>query len=61
MLIPMHLTLAQTFGMVSSLGCGWMMVQLGVGKRQLRHKTPARCASCGRRRTRGLCPCTHSD
>jgi hypothetical protein len=42
----------------AAAGAAWMMVRIGAAKKQLRVKTPVRCAACGRRRVRGSCPCT---
>jgi hypothetical protein len=54
-----HLTLTQSLTAISTLASGWLMVRLGATKQALKIKMPARCAACGRRRTRERCPCTH--
>jgi hypothetical protein len=55
----MFLTLHQSLLMLSTAGAGWLMVRAGTAKHTLKVKV-SRCASCGRRRRFGSCPCTHS-
>jgi hypothetical protein len=43
--------------MFSTVMAGWMMTRIGVSKRVLKQKV-SHCASCGRRRGAGPCPCT---
>jgi hypothetical protein len=57
----MHLTMATSFAVVSSVAVGWMMAQAGAAKGALSLRTPRRCASCGRRRGARACPCTHVE
>jgi hypothetical protein len=51
----MHVTVQ----MLATLGAGWLMVRAGAAKKRIRLKVAERCASCGRLRGRGPCPCTH--
>jgi len=53
----MHLTISQLLVVASSGGAAWLMLRAGAAKRLLSVKAPNRCASCGRRRGRGLCEC----
>jgi hypothetical protein len=53
-----HFTLTQAADWVA-VGLGaWALVRAGAAKGVLRVKAPARCASCGRRKVWGGCPCT---
>jgi hypothetical protein len=54
----MHLTLAQSFPLVSTLVAGWLMVKIAVAKGAVKVKQADRCAACGTRRDRGQCRCT---
>ena len=54
----MHMTMAESFSVVSTLAVAWMMVRLGSTKGALKVKVAERCAACGRKRTHGRCPCT---
>jgi hypothetical protein len=53
----MHMTAQQSLAMFSTVMAGWMMTRIGVSKRVLKQKI-SHCASCGRRRGAGPCPCT---
>jgi len=53
----MHMTVQQSFVMFSTVMAGWMMTRIGLTKRVLKQKV-SHCASCGRRRGAGRCPCT---
>jgi hypothetical protein len=55
----MHLTMATSFAVVSSVAVGWMMAQAGAAKGALSLRTPRRCASCGRNRGARACRCTN--
>jgi hypothetical protein len=57
----MHLTLAQSFAAISTAAVGWLMVRAGAAKGALTIKAADRCASCGRRRKHGRCPCTTGE
>jgi hypothetical protein len=50
----MHLTVQ----MLGTVGAGWLMLRAGAAKKGIRVKVASRCASCGRLRGRGPCPCT---
>jgi hypothetical protein len=50
----MHLTVQ----MLGTVGAGWLMLRAGAAKKGIRVKVAQRCASCGRLRGRGPCPCT---
>ncbi len=54
----MSLTIQQTMPAIATAVAGWLMVRAGASKRLLSTRTPARWASCGRRRTAHLCHCT---
>jgi hypothetical protein len=54
----MQLTLGQSTVFVSAAAAALMMVRAGAGKKLLVIKERARCASCGRRRTKRACPCS---
>ena len=56
----MTLTLAQATAVVTSGLAVWLMIRAGSAKHVLTIKTGERCASCGRRRERGRCPCMSS-
>jgi hypothetical protein len=56
-----HLTFTQALVWASTGVAASMMTKLGVTKRTLTIKSPARCAACGRRRRSGLCPCATND
>jgi hypothetical protein len=53
----MHMTAQQSLAMLSTVAAGWMMTRVGLSKRMLKEKI-SHCASCGRRRGLGRCPCT---
>ena len=54
----MQFTLTQAANWVA-VGLGaWLLVRAGAAKGVLRVKAPARCASCGRQKVWGRCPCT---
>jgi hypothetical protein len=57
----MHLTAAQAVAWVATAAAAWLMVRAGAAKGAVRVKVKSRCAACGRRRNRGLCPCTSGD
>jgi hypothetical protein len=54
----MHITFEQSFALISTAGVAWLMIRAGTAKKMLVVRTPSRCASCGRRRTRRGCPCS---
>jgi hypothetical protein len=54
----MLLAIQQTTPALAVALAGWLMVRAGASKRMLALRTPARCAACGRRRTRRGCSCT---
>jgi hypothetical protein len=53
----MHMTAQQSFVMFSTVMAGWMMTRVGLIKHVLKQKV-SHCASCGRTRGAGRCPCT---
>jgi hypothetical protein len=55
---PMHMTFAQAVAWIATFGGAWVMVRAGAAKGMLKVKAPARCASCGRTKAWGRCPCT---
>jgi hypothetical protein len=57
----MHFTLAQSIVGISTAAAAWLMVRAGTDKGMLTIRMPERCASCGRRRAGGRCPCTTVD
>jgi hypothetical protein len=54
----MHMTLGQSSTAISAAAAAWLMIRAGTAKKMLVVRTPSRCASCGRRRTRRGCSCT---
>jgi hypothetical protein len=54
----MQMTFGQSTVFISAAAAAWAMVRAGTGKKLLVIKQPARCASCGRRRTKRACPCS---
>jgi hypothetical protein len=57
----MHLTMATSFAVVSTVAVGWMMARAGAAKGALTLRTPRRCASCGRLRSSRPCRCTNVE
>jgi hypothetical protein len=54
-----HLTLQQSFAMLSTGGAGWLMLRAGTAKRRIEFKrSRSNCAACGRRRGARGCRCT---
>jgi hypothetical protein len=53
-----HFTFEQSLGLISSAAAAWLMVRAGAAKHQLVIRTRGHCAACGRRLTKGACPCT---
>jgi hypothetical protein len=56
----MHMTMTQSFSLVSTVAVAWVMVRLGASKGALRIKVADRCAACGRKRNHGRCPCSEA-
>jgi hypothetical protein len=54
----MHLTLVGVFPALSAAAAAWLMIAMSDTRGLARFKAPARCAACGRRRTKGRCLCT---
>jgi len=57
----MHMTLTQSVAAISTGAGALLMVKAGASKGLVKIRTPEKCASCGRRRIAGRCPCTTVD
>jgi hypothetical protein len=51
----MHLTLVEVFPAISVAAVAWLMIAMSDARGLARLKAPARCAACGRRRTKRQC------
>jgi hypothetical protein len=53
-----HVTLQQTIAWIAAGAGAWMMVRAGAAKGVVKVKASVHCASCGRQKIHGRCPCT---
>jgi hypothetical protein len=55
----MHLTVVEIYPAISAAAVLWLMIRMSEAKGLARLKTPARCAACCRRLTKGgECSCS---
>jgi hypothetical protein len=54
----MQLTLVGVLPVISATAVAWVMIAMSNARGLAGLKGRARCAACGRRRTKRRCPCT---